>query len=446
VNKSAEEPAKRRSCVIFAKPGNRKWGAIIAACFLLLLAFAIPYGFAQNHDWSGQNQLADNNLIVLLKAGEDVPGVKTKLLANFTLVQEMNINSKTPRTIFILQPKGGKSAPAAKAELERLKLPEVASIELNYLAHSVQCAPDDPEFSNQWALPVQHFAEALCLQPPVQNASITVIDTGITPIPVEMDASQIQQFRFYGGATGLPESPFDTGTHGTKVSSLAAATTNNATLMAGIANASLPVQVTMLRTSNNGLTHPTSDVIGALNWCYNNQDLRGGPGPISVSINADPPNTYNNSATMQFFAQALREQGDLYVNAAGNAGTEDTSPELYIRRVTGITQDLTRWVNSVYGPFVGSAPAVSVLAHDGSQVGYSSGTSYACPYWAGAIAYLSSIQPGLTATDADAIIESTATPAQDDSGLVIPNLEAAVQSLGGGAPHGGSRHGKRDSR
>jgi hypothetical protein len=127
-------------------PGNGKWCATIAACFMLLLPLAIPKCFAQNRDQSmHKQQLANNNLIVLLKAGADVASVKKKLAASFTVVRQLDVNAKIPRTILILEPKGGKSAPVAKAELEMLKLPEVGSIELNYLAHSVQSTPHDPE-------------------------------------------------------------------------------------------------------------------------------------------------------------------------------------------------------------------------------------------------------------------------------------------------------------
>jgi hypothetical protein len=424
---------------------KRKKECLLLILFLALLA--IPVGLAYNTQFM-QRQLADNKVIVLLKPGADVASVKDSLAANFTVYRQLDFHSQTPRTILILEPKGGKSGPIARAELQTQNLPEVAYVGLNYLLHSIQCPPNDPEYPNQWALAAQSYPDALCLTQSVQTPSITIVDTGITPVPNEMDASQIQQFNFVDGAQGDPETPFDTGTHGTRVASVAAATSNNSLLMAGIANdGSAPVQITMCRTSSNGQTHYTSDVLTALNWCGQNQALRGGPGPINLSVNSDPPNTINANPLMQYLAQGLRDQGDLFVNGAGNSGLQDSSPEQYIRRVAGIDQTLSLVSWSVYGPFDGSGPADNILTNDGNQIVYSSGTSFSGPYWAGSIAWLISTGLVANAPTADHAIESTATPASDGSGYVYPNLAAAVQSLGGGgAPRGGGSHQRKSNR
>jgi hypothetical protein len=417
---------------------NIQWFFLILALVLL----AIPMGLAYNNSRSDGEQLADNKVIVLLKPGADVESVLEALAANFSLVRQLDFNSTMPRTILILEPKGGESGPIAKAELDAQNVPEVQHVGLNRLRRSIQCPPNDPEYPNQWALPAQSYPDALCLAQSVQTPAITIIDTGITPVPGELDPSQIQQFNFYGGAQGDPETPFDTGTHGTRVASVAASTSNNASMMAGIANdGSAPVQITVCRTSIDGQWHADADIIAALGWCGNNQALRGGPGPINLSVNSDPPFTINSDPNMQFEAQLLQAQGDLVVNAAGNSGLQDSSTELYIRRVAGIQQDLTLWPSSVYGPFDGSGPADNILTNDGNQIVYSAGTSFAAPYWAGSIAWLISTGLVANAPTGDAVIESTATPASDGSGFVYPNLAAAVQSLGGGgAPRGGGSH------
>jgi len=72
-------------------------------------------------------------------------------------------------------------------------------------------------------------------------------------------------------------------------------------------------------------------------------------------------------------------------------------------------------------------PTLSFHGEDRS-LQFVQGTSYSSPYWAGAGAFLQSLSPGLTAPQADAIIFDTAAVTDDD--WRIPNLEAAVMSLG----------------
>jgi hypothetical protein len=424
---------------------TKRWYVIFASCLIiLLLLLAIPIGLAK---CKANSEQTSNKLIILLKqsANPHLEDIERLLLAAGYKVKRLDVRAKEPFSILIVQPPRCKPAVIAQSEILKGRMPDifkyVRTVELDSPARELgDCSPNDPEFSNQWPEFSLHVPQALCLAPPVDYPRMTFLDSGIRPIPGEIEATQIQQFNFAGGAGGVPEDPFDVDTHGTRVASVAVSQTNNANLMAGIATAStdFPAQITMCRTTRNGI-HWTSDVIDALSWCTNNQDIRGGPGVVNVSINIDPPDTYNTNITLQFMAQALRDQGDLFVNGSGNAGGydgwEDPSPDQYIRRVTGTDQGDNRY--GVWGPFTGAAPAVSVLTHDGTQLVYSTGTSASTAYWAGSIAYLQSLVPGLTATDADAIIEATATPGQVPPS-VYPNLEAAVQSLLGGSPHGGS--------
>ena len=112
---------------------------------------------------------------------------------------------------------------------------------------------------------------------------------------------------------------------------------NDHQLIAGAASAVEPVFITMLRVSSppdNTIT--TADLVDALTWALDHQQERGGPGPINVSINMAPPNTFNTFSVFQGLAQSLQAQGDLIVNGADNTLAEDSSPNNPgIRRVAG---------------------------------------------------------------------------------------------------------------
>ena len=154
-----------------------------------------------------------------------------------------------------------------------------------------------------------------------------------------------------------------------------------------------------------------------------------------MSINSPPPFTFNNFPLFQSFAQTLRAQGDLIVNGAGNTGTEDTSPEQFIRRVAGTTENNELWSFSTFGPFRAAAPATNILvfgapgSHGLPSLVVVNGTSQSTAYWSGSIAFLMAACPKLNATDADAIIYNTATIT--NQGYHIPNLKNALDCCKG---------------
>jgi subtilisin family serine protease len=256
----------------------------------------------------------------------------------------------------------------------------------------------------------------------------------------------IHQLNFANGAGGVTEFPFDSDTyedgyHGTGTSGTGAATTNDHEFIAGVASVREPVFITMLRVSAPpGTTILATDLVDALTWCIDHQQERGGPGPINLSANAAPPATINSSAVFQGLARSLRAQGDLLVNGSGNTGTEDTSPEQYIRRVAGTDENNQLASFSTYGPFNAAAPATNILVFGaptggiGSppSLGYVSGTSQSTAYWSGSIAFLMADchTQRLNAPQADAIIFDTGTITSQTGPLSlqyhIPNLKNAL--------------------
>jgi len=309
---------------------------------------------------------------------------------------------------------------------------DLEGAEVKTACRFTQCTPaiNDPEFASQLTIQQIDFGEMTCLLDAkslsqVQQPRFTLIDSGVSPITNEM--TTIQQFNFAGGANGTVDAvPFDSGIHGTGVASVACATTNNANLLAGVAShAGQTVKVVCCRISNDGASIDQLDVDRALAWCVDNQSARGGPGVINLSIQNNP--TYNASPVVQGIAKSLAKQGDLLVNGAGNSPIEDPSKSKKgIRRVAGLDETDSLWVNSTFGPFEAAAPCVNVRIYDKgtSAAGFRTGTSLASPTWAGAVALLMSLSPKLDAIKADKLLFKTG--AETEEGYVKPDLRAAI--------------------
>jgi subtilase family protein len=389
-------------------------------------------------------------LVLMVKPGADMTRVANTISAvNGTVMKSTIIQATGQQLLRVKVPQGKPSE--AQNNIKAAADPNITAVERNYYLHlqdregrEHSCSPNDPDYPQQWALPDLHFPQALCRirrdddqdswsdgEKRGRIPPITYLDSGVNPVyPREL--TFIQQFNFADGADGVPEFPFDADTnnnelHGTGTSGTAGATTNNHEFIAGIASTGEPVFITMLRLANPpGTTILTADVVDALTWCIDHQRERGGPGPINLSINAAPPNTINSSSVFQSLAQTLRAQGDLVVNGAGNTGTEDSSPEQYIRRVAGTDENDELVSFSVFGPFHAAAPATNILVLPG--LNYVSGTSLSTAYWSGSIAFLMAAchEQRLNAPKADEIIFNTATVT--NQGYHIPNLEKAVAS------------------
>lgn len=293
------------------------------------------------------------------------------------------------------------------------------------------CVPNDPDYPSQYALPAMNWNDARCtlrLLGISQRAypRVTVIDTGTNLVTAGDEMMNVQQFNFVGGLDGVAETPFDSGVHGTGVSSIVGCKTNNNNYISGGASHNLPVKVTACRVSNDGVAMDTMDVLRAMTWCVDHQRERGGPGAINLSINTLELPTYNGSSVVQEIGKAARKQGDLFVNASGNLGQVDASPELHLRRVMAYDENNDVALFSNTGPFKAGAPGVNVALVTGYPAGtfFGTGTSFAAPNWAAGISFLQSFRPWSNAVRMDNILYRTA----DDTaqGNKIPNFNRAV--------------------
>lgn len=325
------------------------------------------------------------------------------------------------------------TAQAALANVRASGDVDLEGAEIKFASKSNACVPsiNDPEFASQLFLQQMNFSEMRCLLDAkgisqVVQPRITVVDSGVAPISNEM--TNITQYNFANGQNGVSETAFDSGYHGTAVTCIAGAATNNSVLYTGIASHSNPsVKIISLRTQDGSGNIDTLDVLRALTWCVDNQAARGGMGVINLSINSSALPTYNGSTVVQGIAKSLAKHKDLLVNGAGNVHMLDPSKQFkYIRRVGGIDENDLYWSSSTYGPFKSVAPAVNIRTHNTltGNPGNGDGTSFSAPCWSGSIALLMSLNPKLTPDKADKLIYKTGRVTSE--GFVVPDLRAAV--------------------
>ena len=402
--------------------------------FILVLLAGTYSGLAES--------APSESLLVMNRPGSDVAQFRERLSRRgLEVLRESRCNTQR-YSVFEVRPKRGTADAALKA-LHAVKDADLEAAERKFESSVSACTPDinDPKLHVEWQLDAMNFGEMVCLLDAhgvkqIERPRMTLIDSGIVLIKKELAKGQIREFNFTGGANGVEETTFSDESsihHGTAVACVGACTTNNRKSLASAASFNKSVLITMCRTSENDAID-TIDVIDAMNWCVDHQDLRGGRGVINLSINSTAPPTYNGSSVVQAIAKAAAKQGDLFVNGAGNTNYHDESAVTKnFRVVAGLEDTLLRWdegpgIGSNYGAFKAAAPAVSVplLNGTGKTVLYGTGTSFAAPCWASCISLLMSLDPGLSAPQADKIVFQTATVTTEEYHL--PDLRAAVNA------------------
>ncbi len=408
----------------------RKVRQTVAGFSALLLLNAFPLMPSAHAATAG-------TIIVCTQAGGDVASAKKTLTdAGCTIVSEITCTTGN-FSILEVRPNNG-DVNGAVSKFSGTVDPNILSAEAKFQSKAQwfcwpprpTCVPNDPDYPSQYALANMNWNDARCTMRLLgisQRAypRITLVDSGCNKIVAGDEMVNVQQFNFAGGPNGVPEATFDPGIHGTAVIGIAGARTNNSTFISGVASHNLPVKVTSCRVSNDGVAIETIDVIRAMVWCVDHQVERGGPGIINLSVNSFGLPKYNGSPVFQEIGRLARKQGDLFVNASANEGLVDPSPEKNLRRILALDENNMVAPFSNTGPFKGAAPGVLIATFDSpNTIAFGTGTSFACPNWAGTCALLMSLQPRMNAVRADQIVYNTADNTPE--GYKLPNVNKAV--------------------
>lgn len=273
------------------------------------------------------------------------------------------------------------------------KNPHIEFAELDIAAEIVATTPNDPSYSSAWHLPKIQSPNAWDISK-ADGITIAILDTGVDNSHPDLASKMLPGWNAVDGSTVTT----DINGHGTAVAGTAAAITNNATGVAGIAwNARiLPVRIS---NTSDGYAY-WSDITRGLSWAADN-----GADVANISYEA------HQSSSIASAAQYMRSKGGLVINAAGNSGIDtgyaDVKSLITVSATTS-TDAKASWSN--YGAVIDvAAPGASILTTNrGGSYGSWNGTSFSSPATAGVVALIMGSNSSLTPDDIEKVLETSA--------------------------------------
>ena len=300
------------------------------------------------------------------------------------------------------------------------ELPGVEFAEPNWISRAVHL-PNDPSWPSQYGPVKIRCEQAWDMQKGDANVVIAIVDTGIDKNHGDLAAKLVAGYDFVSNDTD----PDDNNGHGTHCAGIAAAITDNALGVAGVASNCSLMGVKVLNSFGSGTN---SDIAAGINWAADN-----GAHVVSLSLGGS-----SKSTTLESAVNYAWNKGVIVIAAAGNNGnTTKFYPAAYGNciAVASTDQNDNRSSFSTYGSWVDvAAPGSSIYStYDGNTYATLSGTSMACPHVAGLAGLIRShVGPYATATEIRERIQFTG----DNVGTFISsgrvNAENALKNQGGG--------------
>jgi len=279
--------------------------------------------------------------------------------------------------------------------------PEVEFAELDRLSAPAQVEPNDPVFAvsaNSWSLRKIKAPEAWQTSTGSSNVVIAVLDTGVDSTHEDLSEKIVPGWNVYNNNSDTR----DVNGHGTGVAGVAAASTNNGI---GVAAVAWGCKIMPVRISDPSGYASYSAMANGLKWAADH-----GATVANISYNAA------GSSTVSTAAKYFQSKGGIVVAAAGNGGTSVKTPDDPYMITVGATDPsdvLYYWSNSGENLDL-TAPGNASEPMNGGGYAGGGGTSVSCPFVAGAAALIMSVNPNLTPTQVETILEQTA----DDLGAI----------------------------
>ncbi len=286
---------------------------------------------------------------------------------------------------------------------------------------------NDPETDQQWAMDVlnmEGYYSLLARQTPVKKARIAILDTGVDGKHEDLQANYFSVDNKYDN---------DPMGHGTHCAGIAAGVTNNGIGIGSLAGSGRQpfVEVTSIKVlSAGGMGTQKSIIAGIIEAADEGADV------ISLSLGGP-----SNSSRQKAYSQAVKyaiDQGAIVVAAAGNSNRDakDYAPANATDMITvaAVDQNLQRAVfsNTVNNLRQGiGAPGVGIYSTTpDNNYKVFSGTSMACPFVAGLLGVMRSVNPNLSAKEAYKVLRSTGKNVADSkmTGRIV-QPEAALKAV-----------------
>ena len=405
--------------------------AVLAAAGLARPANAVhPSTAADTHRWpdtEARKYPATGQLVVRWREGEAIAH-----LSSATLRQQVKILKDLPQLqAALLQVPAGMER-AILAELQRD--PFVQYVEPNQRVFALE-VPNDPKWPEQWALPKigapQAWDTAHC-----QGTVVAVLDTGVYLEHPDLQNSlwtnpdeipgnyldddhngkvdDVHGWHFYQVCDAVNCQPYENGFvddengHGTHVTGIIAAETNNGVGVAGVSWGARVMAVRVLDRDGQGFY---SDIAAAILYATDT-----GAQVINLSFGGDEP-----SQLLQDAVNYAYERGVLLVAAAGNDGGAQI---LYPAACNNVIAVASTDSSDRRSGFSNHGPQVDIAAPGDSIVStwlqpylyfYKRGTSMATPHVAGAAALLWSWRPDFSNAQIEDRLESQADDVNADT-------------------------------
>jgi subtilisin family serine protease len=272
------------------------------------------------------------------------------------------------------------------------------------------------------------------------NILVAVLDTGVDPKQAQLVHRVIVGPDVCARDRPLCKSPYDQNGHGTFVSGLVAAATNDGVGIAGLGWNTRVLDIKVLDDSGNGNTmDEATGIYDAVNQGAKVINLSSTNAPCTVNPTACGPNPDQEAAIEYALAR-----GVVVVAAAGNY---DSNSPVYPADYAGVLSVAASTDQGVVDPVNGgpyldfsdygsdaniAAPGINVLSTwDDGNYAVESGTSFAAPHVAAAAALVLAADPSLAGPQVATLLQQTATPLAPggvpvDGGLL--NVAAAVEA------------------
>ena len=324
-------------------------------------------------------------LIVKFKTGSFEQNRK-----QISLLSEAQIIKTSRRNnVFLIKIPKSQNLQSAIANLQSHPLIEYASS--NYYVFAL-VLPNDPQYTAQWHLHRVAAKDGWDITTGDSSIVLAILDTGLDSDHAEF-ISKI--FPGYDFVNDDPE-PYDDNGHGTHVSGIAAAATNNSI---GIAGVDWQTKIMPLKVLNEQGTGTAFNVCEGIYWAAD-----FGAKVINLSLGS-----YSYSPSYVDAINYARALGCMVIAAAGNDNTDDPVYPGSLDNVICVAatnQHDEKAAFSNYGTYIDlSAPGVSILSTlPRNQYTYYNGTSMATPLVSGLATLLFAANPLYTPVEIESLL------------------------------------------
>ncbi|MBQ5946798.1 S8 family serine peptidase [Massilia sp. ST3] len=261
---------------------------------------------------------------------------------------------------------------------------------------SVAMAVTDPYIGSAWHIS-KIGATAAWDSSQGSGITIAVLDTGVNVAHPDLKDRMVAGYNAVNSGTDVT----DLCGHGTAVAGAAAATTNNALGVAGIAGAAriMPIQISY--KDSTGCHAYASTIANGITWAADHGARVANVSFVGIA----------GSASVKSASRYMKNKGGLvFISAGNNNVDENVVPDTGYVIVSATDSYDKKASFSSWGSFVTlSAPGTSIWTTT-STLGYGtkSGTSFSSPVSAGVAGLLMAARPDLSGAQVEAIMYSTA--------------------------------------